>query len=51
MRWRERATGVTRHRARWLWWPLRIGGEWRWLERATWVEVWHGWWRQDRWVD
>jgi len=39
MRWTEPSLGDKRIRTRFLWFPMRVGGEWRWLERATWREV------------
>lgn len=33
------ALGETRVRTRFLWWPKELGGEWRWLERASWVQL------------
>ena len=41
MRWIEKIetrVGTIRRRTRFLWWPKRIGSEWRWLEITTWTE-------------
>ena len=54
MRWSDPKTGTMRERSGFLWLPIQIGGEARWLERATWVEEWMGpgfWWVRRRWVD
>lgn len=44
MRWhkpklpRDAEVGETRNVTKFLWWPMAIGAETRWLELATWVE-------------
>lgn len=49
--------GTIRARSKFLWLPLTIGSESRWLERATWMEKWSlgAWfgdhWRPYEWVD
>jgi hypothetical protein len=35
MRWRRRNIGDIRIKTKFLWWPLEINREVRWLERAT----------------
>ena len=48
MRWHDkplkpchkcRAVNLARVRGGFLWWPVKLKGETRWLERATWLEV------------
>ena len=52
MRWRSPVFGDVRVRAGFLVFPRCIGGEWRWLEYARWLQRydrscgWHSW----RWV-
>jgi hypothetical protein len=40
MRWHETLPNTRRTVSRFLWAPLTINGETRWLERASWDEVW-----------
>jgi len=40
-----------RIRKSFLWFPQTIGKECRWLEFATWEEMWHYEWRGYRWID
>lgn len=70
MRWAKKPPPRPGHReavTRFLWFPLTIQGETRWLERATWVRVWReppgdvtwaaglnlggGWWDDRCWLD
>ncbi len=58
MRWTTRPEhGATRLVTRFLWRPLAIGNETRWLECATWEEEWwepgmilDGGWKKRRWI-
>lgn len=38
MKWRVTELGTKRKKNRFLFWPLKIGDEWRWLEKASWEE-------------
>jgi hypothetical protein len=38
MRWKAAKRGDVRIRNKFLWFPVSINGEVRWLERATWEE-------------
>jgi hypothetical protein len=38
MRWRRPKRGDKRVRRKFLWFPLELDGETRWLERASWDE-------------
>lgn len=60
MRWQHPNADEERTRTAFLWFPKRIGDESRWLERATWIEVWQTYralallppeWVAIRWVD
>ena len=63
MRWRRLEQGATRTVTRFLWFPVEIDNETRWLERATWeerivdlVSVFSGAdrgqrWEKQRWID
>lgn len=55
MRWRDQAPpefGDSRIVSAFLWLPLTIRLETRWLERATWMEMHkHGEWNPLRWID
>lgn len=35
----EPKEGDIRNRTGFLWLPKKLGNEWRWLERATWLQV------------
>lgn len=50
MRWRTPKRGDTRVRSGFLWLPLCADGEWRWLERARWVELHYVGTRSARWL-
>jgi len=55
MRWTRPHCGATRYVKRFLWWPKTIGAQTRWLEWATWKEVYRcyelgQWWAPDRWL-
>ena len=48
MRWtpevRTTPYGTMRDQSGFLWFPKCLGGEWRWLERASWTQRWsRGW--------
>lgn len=65
MRWKSNKPqhrNQERHKTKFLWFPKKLGDEWRWLERATYLQcvdveylaygsghklVWH----DDRWID
>jgi hypothetical protein len=53
MRWKEKEFVDPRTVTQYLWLPLCIEGEWRWLEWATWEEktTYNGTWERVRWVD
>ncbi len=42
---------TTRIRSRFLWFPKVIERELRWLEKATWEEVYYCGWTPDKWID
>jgi hypothetical protein len=46
MRYIEPNDGDTRTKTAFLWFPVKIQKERRWLERATWIEMWDGPWRK-----
>lgn len=46
MRWFTPRHGDKRYCAGFLLLPMRISDEWRWLERAAWIE----WYDEDEWV-
>lgn len=58
MRWTDKTPGndVWKVVTKFLWCPLLINGEWRWLEKATWKEqhlnnsMGHAWFKR-AWVD
>lgn len=53
MRWQEPKLGDTRIQTKFLLLPLTIGYETRWLERASWKEVYHssGLWLPIKWME
>ena len=52
MRWQyQPGLWSVRTKTRFLWLPKDMGGEVRWLERATWEEIYmHGRWWPERWI-
>jgi hypothetical protein len=53
MRWSKLpydTDGAERMRCKFLIWPLRIGNEVRWLERAKWLECYQGEWYPTIWL-
>jgi hypothetical protein len=44
MRWQVKANNIEKGRietlTKFLWFPMRIGDEVRWLEKATWERIW-----------
>jgi len=56
MRWKQTQSSDIRIRSGFLFLPLCIGGEWRWLERATWEQEFYACydgagWENVRWID
>jgi len=56
MRWELPKDGEKRKRTKFLWFPMTLDSETRWLERTTWIEkyyslaTWYGW-RPYEWAD
>lgn len=52
MRWIETLPCTTRTRSGFLWFPKKVNGETRWLEKANWIEVYWGnrGWVIEKWI-
>jgi hypothetical protein len=56
MRWELPKDGEKRKKTKFLWFPMTIDDETRWLERTTWIEKYYNlpyyWgWRPYEWID